>query len=434
MVVTCKPVRASHSNYAHHCNQKNILFENLIKKTIKTKLETMKRVVNTTQTQDSMRKLNSAQIRGFFEGDGGIQIRVDKLKNGITFRSQAKFAQKTENAQILEWIRESLDPDLVMAEYDETGSSWLVFSFNSNVGEKFIQIYLENKPVNPGTLKDFLIAFLIHQNQTGQAIPFSTESASVLQNKPNVERERLEFLTLLWLRFERPASRETKKTHLIQHYHDYLNATPNEISEAEKLGNELLIPISTEVANLVSDLENNRIQISEDFVAYYHVADGSLSFNFHRRLLAGGRQNIKIEPRWTITDDLLAEPLLKRIARQYNFSGYQRVNTQKSGYIRARGWAKAKEVVIPFFRDKINSLPDVIANKVQNFIEVCELHFNENTFKNATLYRSYVHKAYFCNPGSVNHTEQKFQNDYKELMESIISNRQMSDSEGESSP
>jgi hypothetical protein len=78
--------------------------------------------------------LNSAQIRGFFEGDGGIQIRVDKRIGGLSFRPQAKFAQKTQNAQILEWIRSSLDPNLVMSEYDITDSSWLIFPFNSNVG------------------------------------------------------------------------------------------------------------------------------------------------------------------------------------------------------------------------------------------------------------------------------------------------------------
>lgn len=376
--------------------------------------------------------LNSAQIRGFFEGDGGIQIRVDKRIGGLSFRPQAKFAQKTQNAQILEWIRSSLDPNLVMSEYDITDSSWLIFPFNSNAGEKFIQIYLENKPVNPGTLKDFKIAFLIYQYQTQRFIPFSAESALLLQNKPDVDRERIEFLTLLWLRFERPATRETRTAYLIGHYHDYVNATPDEISEAERLGNELMIPISEEVDQLVSDLENNNIQISQDYVAYYHVADGSLSFNFHKRRLAGGKQNIKIEPRWTIGDDLLAAPLLKCIAEQYNFSDYQRINNQNSGYIRARGWAKAKEVIIPFFKGKEPYLPDVVANKVKNFIEVCELHFNENTFKNAQLYRAYVRKAYFCNPESGKHTEATFERDYKQLMESVISDRQMYDSKASS--
>jgi len=377
-------------------------------------------------------KLSSAQIRGFFEGDGGIQVRVDKRKNGLSFRSQAKFGQKTKNTQILEWCKESLQTNVTMAEYEETTSSWFTFAFNSNVGARFIQIYLENKPVNPGTYKDFLIALLIYGYQIQRYIPFSAETASLLQEKPYMECERMEFLTLLWLRFQRPATRETRTIHTIEHYYEHVNATPNEISSAERLGNELLIPISMKVNSLVSDLENDNIQISEDFVAYYHVADGSLSFNFHKRRLARNRQNIKIEPVWSITDDLLAEPLLKRIGRQYNFSDYQSLRNQNSGYIRARGWAKAKEVVIPFFKGKQSRLPDVIANKVTNFIEVCELHFNENTFKNAKLYRSYVRKAYFCNPDSGKHTEEKFERDYKELMETIISDRQMLDDEASS--
>nr|YP_005089807.1 LAGLIDADG homing endonuclease [Dunaliella salina]YP_005089848.1 LAGLIDADG homing endonuclease [Dunaliella salina]ACS95070.1 LAGLIDADG homing endonuclease [Dunaliella salina]ACS95109.1 LAGLIDADG homing endonuclease [Dunaliella salina] len=369
--------------------------------------------------------LNSAQLRGFFEGDGGIQIRVDKRKNGLSFRPQAKFGQTTKNAQILEWCKESLQANIAMAEYDETDASWFVFPFNSDIGKRFIQMYLKNKPVNPGTLKDFLIALLIYQYQTERYIPFESESAYLLQNKPYEERERIEFLTLLWLRYQRSASRETKKTLPISHYHEHVNATPDEISSAERLGNELLLPISMEVNDLVSNLENNKIQICADYVAYYHVADGSLSFNFHKRRLAGGRQNIKIDPRWTISDDLLAKPLLECIAKQYNFSGYQPMNNQNCGYIHAKGWARAKEVVIPFFKDKQLHLPDVIANKVSNFIEVCGLHSNPNTFKDAQLFRSYVRKAYFCNPDKGKRSEQTFSRDYEKLMENLISDRQI---------
>jgi len=281
-------------------------------------------------------------------------------------------------------------------------------------------MYLEDKPLNPGTLKDLLIALIIHEYETTQILPFSAESAAILRNKPDTERERIEVLSLLWLRFQRPATRVTETTHSIEYYQDHMKASSEEISQAERFGKELLAPISTEVNKHVFDLQNDKIQISDDFVAYYHVADGGFSFDFNKRELAGGKIKIKIEPRWTITDDLLAEPLLKRIVRQYNLSDW--VQTGKnSGQARAKGWKKAIEVVIPFFKNRI--LPDVEITKVQTFIRVCELHYNENTFKDANLYRSYIRQAYFINSETSNkRTSATFERDYRELMENISNN------------
>lgn len=360
-----------------------------------------------------MQKLNNSQIRGFFEGDGGIQVRIDKVKEGFTFRTLAKFTQKTDNAQILEWVRDSLDPSLTITSYKKTNSSTLLFPFkeeNSVAGPKLLEIYSENKPVNPGTLKDLLIALVIHEYETNKIITFSPESVKVLRNKPDAERKRIELLSLLWLRFQRPASRETKKTHPIEYYQDHIKASPAEISEAEKFGSELLLPINMEVNKLVSDLENDQIQICDDFLAYYHVADGGFSFDFVKGKLAGGKKKIKIEPRWTITDDLLAKPLLERIVRQYKFSDYQGIKTQKSGYARARGWKKATEVVIPFFENR--TLPDVERIKFQTFKQICDLHFNKNTFKDGNLYESYIRQAYFLNGTSGRRTEATFMENF----------------------
>ena len=357
--------------------------------------------------------LNSAQIRGFFEGDGGIQVRVDPTKEGLSFRVQAKFGQNTNNVQILEWVKDSLDSSLTITSYDKTSSSSLVFPFSweeDSAGFKFIKMYLENKPVNPGTLKDFLIGLIIHKYETNQIIPFSEESSEILRKKSDADRKRIEVLSLLWLRFQRPATRVTEITHPIEYYQDHLKASSEEISQAERFGKELLAPISTEVNKHVFDLQNDKIQISDDFVAYYHVADGGFSFDFNKRELAGGKIKIKIEPRWTITDDLLAKPLLKRIIRQYRFSDYQPTG-KNSGQARAKGWKKALEVVIPFFKNRI--LPDVEITKVQTFIRVCDLHYNKNTLKDANMYRSYIRQAYFLNSETSNRrTEETFERDH----------------------
>lgn len=372
--------------------------------------------------------LNSAQIRGFFEGDGGFLIRIDPTKKGFSFRSQAKFGQTTKNDQILKWCRESLDPTIVITSYKETDSSSLVFPFNSIAGEKIVKMYLENKPFNPGTLNDFLIAKKIHEYQTTKLISYSSVSDEVLQNQTEDKRYRLVILSLLWLRFQRAGTRLADNTYTIKYYQDMINASSDEISEAERLGNELLAPISMEVEKLISDLQNDKINICEDYLAYYHVADGSFSFEFGKRKRANGKLSLRIIPRWSIADDLVAKPLLERIVRQYNFSNYQYLTGQNGGYARANGWEKAEQVVIPFFSGRM--LPDVIKNKVQTFINVCELHSNKNTYKNARLFRSYVEQAYFLNP-SPRRTKKKFEKDYKSLIDELILEYEMTDSSDE---
>jgi len=370
----------------------------------------------------NMNLLNSAQIRGFFEGDGGIQVRIDKTVNGFTFRPLFKFGQKTENVQIIKWIQSSLGTKRIITDDSLTNSSSLVLPFKGEIndaGPKLKQMYLENKPVNPGTLKDLLIALVILDYEMQKVMPLSTKSAEILRKKPEKERKRIELLSLLWLRFQRSATRNIRTAHSIEYYQNHLRATPSEINEADRFGNELLKPITKEVDQLVSDLNNDKIQIDDGFLAYYHVADGSLSFDFEKRKLAGGKVKIKIEPRWTITDDMTAKPLLERIVRQYNFSDYQGIRAQNSGYARARGWQKATEVVIPFFKNRI--LPDVERTKTQTFVQVCELHYNSETFKDPVLYESYIRLAYFLNEStSDKRTQAKLDNDYKLLMETIM--------------
>jgi hypothetical protein len=141
------------------------------------------------------KKLNSDQIRGFFEGDGGIQVRIGLTENSLSFRPLVKFGQKTNNRQILDWVKESLAPDVEITN-DNTGNTSLVFPFASESGKKFIEMYLENKPINPGTLKDFLITLLIHRFNENGTLPLSTQSLSVLQSQTKEMRERMETLTL----------------------------------------------------------------------------------------------------------------------------------------------------------------------------------------------------------------------------------------------
>lgn len=232
-------------------------------------------------------------------------------------------------------------------------------------------------------------------------------------------------LSLLWLRYQRAGTRLTKSAHPIEHYQNMMSATIEETTEAERLGNELLVPINIEVDNLIYNLNSDKIKICEIYLAYYHVADGGFFFEFGKRKLANGKTALRILPRWTIVDDKLAEPVLKRIVRQYNFSNYQYISHQKSGYARANGWEKASQVVIPFFvRQK--RLPDVTSNKVKTFINVCNLHFNDNTYRNAKLFRIFVKQAYFLN-ASPQRTKEKFEKDYKSLMEEIIIDKQMQD-------
>jgi hypothetical protein len=214
------------------------------------------------------------------------------------------------------------------------------------------------------------------------------------QAKSNLEKERSRMLTTLWIRFKAEGrARNRKNQRTIGDLHVHSSATQAEIAESELFGNQLLKPIEKSVNKLISDLDADQIQITKEYLAFYHVADGSLKVEV--QLVENNKPVIQLVPCWQISDDYLSNPLLKSIKRIWGMSNMSRPKSEKVIHLRANGWRQLESVVLPFFRTV--DLPTREFEKARKMERLFELYKNPDLKNNYKLFYEYVEIAYFLN-------------------------------------
>lgn len=381
--------------------------------------------------------INDVQLMGFFEGDGTLKFQITcKKPNKVYISVSAVFAQHVRNREILEIVKAKLSETKniyvsnspLSSSPLERGDAQLEVSLGkkSKSGQKLIEIFRKNKPLNPGNLKDYLIFLIISAHQNTETLPLSGVLLQNFNAKSALEKSRSVMLTLLWLRFQRAGQTTQRRT--LKNLNDYFldcRATSQEIHEAKLYGEQVLKPVDDEVHQLVQNLETDQINIEKDYLAFYHVADGCLKVEVKREN-RNGKPCIQIVPCWQLSDDRLSEPLLKRIQKQYNMSYISQSKTENGLHLRANGWEKCKTVVLPFFRNV--DLPKKEFQKYQKLERLFELHSDPDLKKNYHLYFEYIKIAYFLNVefgdlgSNSSRTQQEFDENYVPFIQDVFNN------------
>jgi hypothetical protein len=362
--------------------------------------------------------LTSKELKGFFEGDGGFQVKVDRLEGQkISFRPIAKFGQNNRCYAILLGIAKKFNVNITTFETTKTGSlnSSVVLPLKSAEGAKFLAMYADEKPINPGTRVDLAITRVILDGRSGKDLPLGASDLKRLELKSDEDRERCVMLTLLVLKFRRAAQKKAKvKAQYskgdplpIEYWFTFVGASSDEIAEAEHLGDQIMAPILDEVQQHVDNLEAGSVVIDIQWLAYYFLADGSFKFEVTLADKTGrsvrkkgfidqeALRRIKVIPECTITDDRKAIPLLKAIKKNFGLSAVQEISNGESAFVRAQGWGLTEKVTFPLF-DKMDLFPE-LDTKYKAFKAVCKAHREHIANPNAKTYREFVKGAYFLN-------------------------------------
>lgn len=341
--------------------------------------------------------ISDLQLMGFFEGDGCLEFPISCSTPGKVFFSLvASFTQHARNIEILEIMKIKLcTPNKI---HNNANQCKLVITFKDNCksSEMLLNILDKHNPVNPGYYHDYLIVLLFMEIKKTNTLPLTGTLLSMYNAKSELEKKRSIMLTLLWLRFNRVAQTKDRKTlKTINDYYQHCLATQEEIAESEIFGAHLLKPIKLKVDQLILDLKQNQIDISKEFLSFYHVADGSFKCEVQLLTKENNRPVIQIVPCWQITDDHFSDPLLMRIKQQYAMSTMSRPTKENTIHLRANGWKQLEQVVIPFFRSV--DLPSREFEKFKKVERLFELYKDPNTFKNYDLFLEYVEIAYCLN-------------------------------------
>lgn len=217
-------------------------------------------------------------IRGFFDADGswGVKFYTGSQKP-VSFHVNITFAQK--DTTVLQSILESVDAiettiskrthQNPSGNTSETGSISLAVS--NPAAEKLLKVWADNPPVSPTKYLDYRIVLVL--------LRLNKECAMSVVNQllpsQNITDLQIASLALLYLRYKMYSASKTKvqaRLVSIQKHYQTLKATPVEIEQSIKIGEQLYSSIHQDVVNHV-----NNLIICEDYLLGYHVGDGCFS-------------------------------------------------------------------------------------------------------------------------------------------------------------
>lgn len=348
--------------------------------------------------------LSKQQLLGFWEGDGSLRLGIDRNRNRFTAVIDELgfvFSQHKRNKAILDLVLATLaEPGKSIKYQGEQGT--ITYASNKEGGQKILEIFQDNFPINPGMFHNYSIFLLLVKIKKSKTLPLDHSLLELFQSKSKDEQKRLVMLVSYWLRFKFFVTVMKKNNLTLEDCNQTCNVTDVEKSEMKLFGEALYAPIERKYTEHIQNLKNDKIYISKDYLAFYHVADGCFTIDYNLGI-GSANPTILLTPVWKITDDINSFEFLNRISRQYKIGKVIVGTTEKKCVLIAKGWKEFFKV-LDIFNDPNLYLPEKEYNNVLKLNELVELHSRSKLIdihKSFALtpeeYVDFIKKAYFFN-------------------------------------